>query len=100
MFFGWVFSLVSLGSPQVRLMGNTCGEPKENQVGPHWGQFERLGRRYGVNATPVHVTTKGMPGLLSGKTPNVAHAAGSFLQFPFQTWCTATVAVDGMCTRW
>ena len=28
-FFGWVFFLISSGSPHVRPMGRTCGEPDE-----------------------------------------------------------------------
>ena len=34
MFFGWVFFLISLGSPHVRPMGRTCGEPNEIELTP------------------------------------------------------------------
>ena len=32
MFFGWVFFLISLGSPHVRPTGCTCGEPDEIEL--------------------------------------------------------------------
>ena len=32
MFFGWVFFLISSGSPHVRPMGRTCGEPDEIEL--------------------------------------------------------------------
>ena len=31
-FFGWVCFLISLGSPHVRPMGRTCGEPIEIEL--------------------------------------------------------------------
>ena len=31
-FFGWVFFLISSGSPHVRPMGRTCGEPDEIEL--------------------------------------------------------------------
>ena len=31
-FFGWVFFLISSGSPRVRPMGRTCGEPDEIEL--------------------------------------------------------------------
>ena len=33
-FFGWVFFLNSSGSPHVRPMGSTCGEPTEIELTP------------------------------------------------------------------
>ena len=33
-FFGWVFFLISLGSPHVRPMGRTCGKPNEIELTP------------------------------------------------------------------
>ena len=30
--FGWVFFLITSGSPHVRPMGRTCGEPDENEL--------------------------------------------------------------------
>ena len=34
MFFGWAFFLISLGSPHVRPVGRTCGEPNEIELTP------------------------------------------------------------------
>ena len=41
-YFGWVFFLISSGSPHVRPMGRTCGEPDEIGLTPHGGEIERL----------------------------------------------------------
>ena len=44
-YFGWVFFLISLGSPHARPMGRTCGESDEIGCTPHGGGIERLGAR-------------------------------------------------------
>jgi len=40
--FGWAFFLISSGSPHVRPMGRTCGEPDEIGLTPMGGGIERL----------------------------------------------------------
>ena len=51
-YFGWVFFLISSGSPHVRPMGRTCGEPDEIGLTPHGGEIERLTTRTG--GAPAH----------------------------------------------
>ena len=51
-FFGWVFSLISPGSPHVRCtpMGRTCGEPDKIELTAMGGGIERL--RYPASWSP------------------------------------------------
>ena len=42
-FFGWVFFLISSGSPHVRPMGRTCGEPDEIELAPMGVQLHGSG---------------------------------------------------------
>jgi len=44
MFFGWVFFLISSGSPHARPMGHACGEPDEIGLTPVGVELNGSGR--------------------------------------------------------
>ena len=62
MLCGWVFFLLSLGSPHVRRMGRTCGEPNEIELTLHRGGVERLTPRTSLAGTGAHTSVRASAG--------------------------------------